>query len=162
MTLQNTRIKRLTNSICLRNISWLLIFWFLVLGLWSIKVSYCWWKKSKTTTWYVYNSVKNGMNYRSLNWWVDPGFLPSVSNWMVEPLVNLVESQATTDFGLVSRSGRAAASAIHGNWQPTMLSGVTCRLETIGKRSMLAWGRMGHLTLHTVDGRNTAFTTWGW
>ena len=78
---------------------------------------------------------------------------------MVEPLENLLESQATTDFGLVSRSGRAAASAIHGNWQPTMLSGVTCRLETIGKRSMLAWGRMGHLTLHTVDGRNPAFTS---
>ena len=32
--------------------------------------SYCWWKKSQTTTWDVHTLVNDGKDYLSLNWWV--------------------------------------------------------------------------------------------
>ena len=71
-------VKRLTNSISLRNMSWLLIFWFLVLGLWSIEVSYCWWQPEipfPTTVWMVLKPCQIMESSTNLNWWVDPGFL---------------------------------------------------------------------------------------
>ena len=55
------------------------IFWdFLDLGhprSEKIHQKYCWWLKSQTTTWDVWNPINNGKNYLSLNWLA--GFQPS-------------------------------------------------------------------------------------
>ena len=41
----------------------------------TILHSYCWWKKSQTTTWDVSKKpVNNGITYLSLNWWSQDSF----------------------------------------------------------------------------------------
>ena len=41
---------------------------------------YCWWKKSPTTTWDVYNPIDNGIYYH-INWWVYRISEPSTAVW---------------------------------------------------------------------------------
>ena len=43
--------------------------WSTVAEAWTCVYLSCWWKKSQTTTWNVYNPIKNVIYYR-LNWWV--------------------------------------------------------------------------------------------
>ena len=41
--------------------------------------TYCWWKKSQTTTWYVKNPANNWISYRSLNWFSHQKILVAIS-----------------------------------------------------------------------------------
>ena len=54
--------------------------------------TYCWWKKSQTTTWDVWNPKNNGINYLSTG----AGFLPSTVTFI--HILPIAHSFFSTDF----------------------------------------------------------------
>ena len=95
------------------------------------------WKKSPTTTWDVFETTVNNrinyINYLSLNWWVDPGFLVQQHQhrWGIQGT-----RHSTSSCGPQGRQCRRSWS--QWTWRPGETTGRWCQGSDMFKNTMVS------------------------